>query len=76
MVCVPSPINELELDSFEGQLTQTVVLSNISWLTYQAMLADMGEHRSTRVTYDQGVLILKMPSTLHEIINRLLARIV
>ena len=40
------------------------------------MLADMGDHRATRITYDQGVLILKMPSTLHEIINRLLARIV
>ncbi|MEM9219151.1 MAG: Uma2 family endonuclease [Cyanobacteria bacterium P01_F01_bin.150] len=76
MVCVPSPISELEIDSSEGQLTQAVVLSNISWLTYQAMLTDMGEHRSTRITYDQGVLILKMPSTLHEIINRLLARIV
>ena len=76
MVFLPSQISELEVDNLEGQLTQTVVLSNISWQTYQAMLADMGDHRSTRITYDQGVLILKMPSTFHEIINRLLARIV
>ncbi|MGK7891929.1 MAG: Uma2 family endonuclease [Leptolyngbyaceae cyanobacterium] len=76
MVFAPSSISELELDTIEGQLTQTVVLPNISWQTYQAILADMGDHRSTRLSYDQGVLILKMPSTLHEIINRLLARIV
>ncbi|MEB3230582.1 MAG: Uma2 family endonuclease [Leptolyngbyaceae bacterium] len=76
MVFAPSQISELELDTTEGQLTQTVVLSNISWQTYQAILADMGDHRSTRLAYDQGVLVLKMPSTLHEIINRLLARIV
>lgn len=76
MVMISTQVNELELGNFEGQLTQTVVLSNISWLTYQAMLADMGEHRSTRIAYNQGILSLKMPSKLHEIINRLLARIV
>jgi Uma2 family endonuclease len=69
-------VRELDLDDFEGQLTQTVVLSNISWPTFQAMLTDMGNHRATRLTYNQGVLTFKMPSKLHEILNRLLARIV
>jgi Uma2 family endonuclease len=36
----------------------------------------MGDHRATRLTYNRGVLQIKMPSKLHEIINRLLARIV
>jgi len=36
----------------------------------------MGEHRAAHVAYNQGTLTLKMPSKLHEIINRLLARIV
>jgi Uma2 family endonuclease len=67
---------ELELDDFEGQLTQTITLSNINWQTYQAMLAEMGDHRATRLAYHHMILILKMPSKLHEIINRLLARIV
>ena len=53
-----------------------VVLSNISWQTYQAMLVDMGDRRSIRLSYDHGVLEIKMPSALHEVINRLLARIV
>ncbi|MGB7416501.1 MAG: Uma2 family endonuclease [Thermosynechococcaceae cyanobacterium] len=69
-------VSELEIGNFDGQLTQTVVLSNISWHTYQAMLSDMGDHRSTRLAYSQGILTLKRPSKVHEIINRLLARIV
>lgn len=69
-------ISELDLENHEGQLTQLVVLPNISWQTYRAMLGDMGDHRSTRLSYNQGTVTLKMPSKLHEIINRLLARIV
>lgn len=73
---ISTQFNELDLENSEGQLTQTIVLPNISWQTYQVMLADMGEHRATRIAYNQQILILKMPSKFHEIINRLLARIV
>lgn len=76
MVMISTQVSELDLDNFDGHLTQTIVLSNISWQTYQAMLTDMGNHRATRLSYNQGILTLKMPSKLHEIINRLLARIV
>ena len=76
MVTVSTQVSELDLDNFEGQLTQLVVLPNISWQTYCAMLADMGDHRATRISYNQGTLTLKKLSKLHEIINRLLARIV
>ena len=73
---ISTQVSELDLDNLEGQLTQIVVLPNISWQTYHAMLLDMGDHRATRLSYNQGILTLKMPSKLHEIINRLLARIV
>jgi Uma2 family endonuclease len=53
-----------------------VVLSNISWQTYKAMLDDLGDRRAVRLVYDQGVLEIRMPSDVHEAINRLLARIV
>ncbi len=76
MVSISTQVSELDLDNFEGQLTQTVVLSGISWRTYRAMLADMGDRRSARAAYNRGTLAIKMPSKLHEIINRLLARIV
>ena len=53
-----------------------VVLRNVSWPTYQALVADMGDHRAARLTYDCGTLEIKTPSKLHELINRLLARII
>lgn len=76
MVISSTQISELDLDNLEGQLTQLVTLPNISWQTYRAMLTDMGDHRAMRISYNQGTLTLKMPSKLHEIINRVLARIV
>ncbi|MEI6329029.1 MAG: Uma2 family endonuclease [Pseudanabaena sp. ELA645] len=59
-----------------SEFTGDVVLSNISWQTYQAMLADIGDRSSLRLIYDRGELEIKMPSDFHEAINRLLARIV
>jgi len=56
--------------------TQRVVLHDVSWQTYQALLSDMGDHRSSRLAYDRGVLEITMPSDLHEFIKRLLERIV
>ncbi len=53
-----------------------VILHNVTWQTYQALLADMGEHRSARLAYNHGTLEIKMPSKLHELINRLLERII
>jgi Uma2 family endonuclease len=59
-----------------SEFTGDVVLSNISWQTYQAMLTDIGDRSSLRLIYDRGELEIKMPSDFHEAINRLLARIV
>jgi Uma2 family endonuclease len=56
--------------------TQQVVLRDISWQTYQAMLRDLGDERSTRLAYDRGILEITMPSDEHEIIKHLLERIV
>ena len=53
-----------------------VTLQNVTWQTYQALLADMGEHRSARLAYDHGTLEIKMPSKWHELLNRLLERII
>ncbi|HEY9822237.1 MAG TPA: Uma2 family endonuclease [Candidatus Sericytochromatia bacterium] len=76
MVMISTQVSELELEDFQGKVTQNIVLSNVTWQTYKALLADMGDHRAARLTYNRGILQIKMPSKLHEIINRLLARIV
>jgi Uma2 family endonuclease len=59
-----------------NQITQQIALNGVSWQTYQALLNDLGDHRSSRLVYDQEILEIIMPSELHEIINRLLDRIV
>ena len=58
------------------QHTQHILLEGITWETYQALLKDLGNHRSFRLAYDQGILEIIMPSDFHEIINRLLEAIV
>lgn len=72
MVSLSSPPQ----DAPSSRDTQRVVLHNISWQTYQALLADMGNHRSSRLAYDRGVLEIIMPSDLHEFIKHLLERII
>ena len=56
--------------------SQHITLQGVSWQTYQALLQDMGDHRAARLTYDRGILEIIMPSDLHEVLNRLLDRII
>lgn len=50
-----------------------VVLSGVSWGTFQALLADIGEDRSCRLAYDQGVLEIMVPYQEHEVPKVLIA---
>jgi Uma2 family endonuclease len=42
------------------------LLSGVSWRTYEALLAEVGERSSTRFSYDQGELELMSPCGRHE----------
>jgi Uma2 family endonuclease len=72
MITTSLPYQKKDVESPNGK----AVLTNISWQTYQAMLTDMGSHRSTRLAYHHGVLEIKMPLGLHETINCILERII
>jgi len=54
-----------------------IILRNISWSTYQALMTDVGEDRGWRIAYQEGVLELRMPLKEHELpkimISKLLA---
>ena len=52
-----------------------VILHNISWSTYQALLVDLGDHRG-RLTYDRGTLEIMSPSEEHEGRKRLVGRFI
>lgn len=43
-----------------------VVLKGVSWQTFQALLADVGDARAWRIAYDKGVLEIRMPYQEHE----------
>lgn len=60
------------------QLTpgNSILLTDVSWEQYQAFLKELGGDRTTRIAYSQGDLTIFMPSKLHEIVNRLLAKII
>ncbi|MFP5269020.1 Uma2 family endonuclease [Coleofasciculus sp.] len=44
-----------------------VTLKGVSWQTFKTLLAEIGEDRICRMTYDQGVLEIRMPLEDHEV---------
>jgi Uma2 family endonuclease len=50
-----------------------VILSNVSWTIYEALLDDHLDQSGPRFTYDRGVLEIMSPSIRHERLNRLFA---
>jgi Uma2 family endonuclease len=73
---VPRDIESVLDDRDAGSERSVVSLQPVTWQTYQALLSDLGDHRSARLSYDHGTLEIKMPSKLHELVNRLLERII
>ncbi len=55
---------------------QRTVLHNISWETYEHLLADHLDSSSPRFAYDRGVLEIMVVSGRHERPNRLIAQLV
>ncbi|MEZ2318734.1 MAG: Uma2 family endonuclease [Microcoleus sp.] len=53
----------------EQQVTpeNRVVLKGVSWSTFKALLADVGDDRAWRIAYDRGVLEIRMPLLEHEV---------
>jgi Uma2 family endonuclease len=55
---------------------QRIVLHNISWETYECLLADHENASAPRFTYDRGELEIMGPLREHEEINRAIASLV
>ncbi len=58
----------------EQQITpeNRVILKGVSWSTFKALLADVGDDRAWRIAYDEGVLEIRMPLEEHEEPKRLI----
>jgi len=42
------------------------VLEGVSWQTFKALLADIGDSRASRIAYDRGTLEIRIPLQQHE----------
>ena len=49
-----------------------VILKGVSWSTFKALLADVGDDRAWRIAYDRGVLEIRRPLEEHEEPKRLI----
>ena len=65
------PIHAIELAP-----GSTVSIHNLSWQDFETILADLGEHRRTRLTYYRGTLEIMSPLAIHERPHRIIADIV
>ncbi len=57
------------MDTVKSPAEQRVVLSNVSWETYESLLSGREENRVPRFTYDQGMLEVMSPSSEHESVS-------
>ena len=58
-----------------GEADQRIILNDISWWQYEALLAIRGDRPIPRVTYLNGALELMSPSRSHEALKTLIARL-
>jgi Uma2 family endonuclease len=56
--------------------TNRILLGNITWQTYQALLKDIEQQPAIRLTYDRGQLEIMTPLDPHESYKKLMGRFV
>ena len=56
----------LELRRFEVPPGQRMLLHDVSWAEFENILDELGDHRASRLAYDNGLLEISMPLPEHE----------
>ncbi len=57
----------LELQKLTVPPGHKLLLHDISWQEFEAILEDLGEHRAARIAYDRGTLEIMTPLPEHEV---------
>lgn len=60
----------VELRQIDVPLGKSLLLRDVSWAEFEAILAELGNHRSTRIAYDEGFLEITAPFPKHECFNQ------
>jgi Uma2 family endonuclease len=58
------------------QSPDRVLLQDVSWRTYQSLIKDFEQQPALRLTYDRGLLEIRMPLDPHETYKKLLGRLI
>ncbi|HHP7229348.1 MAG TPA: Uma2 family endonuclease [Xenococcaceae cyanobacterium] len=66
----------LELKKIIVPPGQTILLKDIDWSDFEAILAELGEKRASRVAYDRGTLAIMTPLPEHEVNKVLITNLV
>ncbi|MBE9077426.1 Uma2 family endonuclease [Romeria aff. gracilis LEGE 07310] len=56
----------LQLCQLQVPPGQRLLLHDVSWAEFEAILEELGEHRTARVAYDSGILEIMAPLPEHE----------
>jgi Uma2 family endonuclease len=56
----------LQLHQVDVPPGQRLLLHDVSWAEFEAILAELGQHRSARIAYDNGLLEIMAPLPEHE----------
>lgn len=56
----------LQLRQLVVEPGQRLRLQDVAWSEFEAILAELGENRTSRVAYSDGILEIRMPSPKHE----------
>jgi Uma2 family endonuclease len=56
----------LQLRQIQVPPGQRIILEDVSWEVFEAILNELGEHRGSRVAYSQGTLEIMAPLPEHE----------
>jgi len=67
---------EVRVELVRSPTEQRVLLRNVSWETYQRLIAEREERPVPRFFYDRGVLEIVSPSKGHESVSRVVALLV
>lgn len=55
---------------------QKLMLRDVSWGEFEAILEELGDHRGSRLSYQHGIVEIRMPSPEHEVTKELIGDMV
>lgn len=66
----------VQLSQLDVPPGQRLVIKNVNWQEFEAILEELGDHRATRIAYSKGILEIRMPSPEHEVDKELIGDMV